>query len=188
MVALYLSSPYGPYGLYRASVPVQGWPLPSAFTVCVNRKLQPVCPIPSQHTYIVGCVIRRSNAGTHNERSGQWLDDLQSPWMYTEAPSLVPVFDIRFLRSSPVDCSYWCVIFGPYSQFVLKSFACCQKNLNGLHRTHSSPAWRGIPAVYHVTLYKGVHLDCLVFTGVFVLVNPMLFHSHVKSLSAASVV
>jgi len=28
-VELYLYSPYGPYGLYRASVPVQGWPLPS---------------------------------------------------------------------------------------------------------------------------------------------------------------
>ena len=27
-VELYLCSPYGPYGLYRASVPVQGWPLP----------------------------------------------------------------------------------------------------------------------------------------------------------------
>jgi len=26
-VELYLYSPYGPYGLYRASVPVQGWPL-----------------------------------------------------------------------------------------------------------------------------------------------------------------
>ena len=26
-VELYLCSPYGPYGLYRASVPVQGWPL-----------------------------------------------------------------------------------------------------------------------------------------------------------------
>jgi hypothetical protein len=28
-VELYLYSPYGPYGLYRASVPVQEWPLPS---------------------------------------------------------------------------------------------------------------------------------------------------------------
>jgi hypothetical protein len=27
-VELYLYSPYGPYGLYRASVPVQGWLLP----------------------------------------------------------------------------------------------------------------------------------------------------------------
>ena len=27
-VELYLYSPYGPYGLYRASVPVHGWPLP----------------------------------------------------------------------------------------------------------------------------------------------------------------
>jgi len=27
-VELYLYSPYGPYGLYRASVPVQGWTLP----------------------------------------------------------------------------------------------------------------------------------------------------------------
>ena len=27
-VELYLYSPFGPYSLYRASVPVQGWPLP----------------------------------------------------------------------------------------------------------------------------------------------------------------
>jgi hypothetical protein len=27
-VELYLYSTYGPYGLYRVSVPVQGWPLP----------------------------------------------------------------------------------------------------------------------------------------------------------------
>ena len=34
-VELYLYSPYGPYGLYRASVPVQGWPLPLPLhTVC----------------------------------------------------------------------------------------------------------------------------------------------------------
>jgi hypothetical protein len=31
-VKLYMYSPYGPYGLYRASVPVQGWPLPLPFT------------------------------------------------------------------------------------------------------------------------------------------------------------
>ena len=30
-VELYLYSPYGPYGLYRASVSVQGWPLPSFY-------------------------------------------------------------------------------------------------------------------------------------------------------------
>ena len=43
IVELYLYSPYGPYGLYRASVPVQGWPLiflpPPNTSVC--------------HTYIV---------------------------------------------------------------------------------------------------------------------------------------
>jgi len=27
-VELYLYSPYGPYGLYKASMPVHGWPLP----------------------------------------------------------------------------------------------------------------------------------------------------------------
>jgi len=32
-VELYLYSPYGPYGLYRASVPVQGWPLPLLFFI-----------------------------------------------------------------------------------------------------------------------------------------------------------
>jgi hypothetical protein len=31
-VELYLYSPYWPYGLYRASVPVQGWTLPFNFT------------------------------------------------------------------------------------------------------------------------------------------------------------
>ena len=35
-VELYLYSPYGPYGLYRASVPVQSWPLPLPFTQAVN--------------------------------------------------------------------------------------------------------------------------------------------------------
>ena len=34
-VELYLYSPYRPYGLYRASVPVQGCTLPLLFTVCV---------------------------------------------------------------------------------------------------------------------------------------------------------
>jgi len=32
-VELYLYSPYGPYGLYRPSVPVQGWTLPYVCTV-----------------------------------------------------------------------------------------------------------------------------------------------------------
>jgi len=39
-VELYLYSPYGPYGLYRASVPVQVWPLPLLTQIqvlaCVN--------------------------------------------------------------------------------------------------------------------------------------------------------
>jgi hypothetical protein len=47
-VELYLYYPYGPYGLYRASVPVQGWPLPLPFyyktymtKVAVASKMQP---------------------------------------------------------------------------------------------------------------------------------------------------
>ena len=31
--SLYLYSPYGPYGLYRASVPVQRWPLPLPYYI-----------------------------------------------------------------------------------------------------------------------------------------------------------
>ena len=48
-VELYLYSPYGPYGLYRASVSGQGWPLPLPFsfhylpvphfTVCSYNKI-----------------------------------------------------------------------------------------------------------------------------------------------------
>jgi len=42
-VELYLYSPYGPYGLNRASVPVQRWPLPLPFTLIWNgTKMGPV--------------------------------------------------------------------------------------------------------------------------------------------------
>ena len=40
-VELYLYSPYGPYGLYRASVPVQGWPLPLRFTIWRKTSMKP---------------------------------------------------------------------------------------------------------------------------------------------------
>ena len=36
---LYLYSPYGPYGLYRALVPVQGWPLPLPFYIHNNLRI-----------------------------------------------------------------------------------------------------------------------------------------------------
>jgi len=36
-VELYLYSPYGPYGLYRASVPVQGCTLPFTFTAKYSK-------------------------------------------------------------------------------------------------------------------------------------------------------
>ena len=35
---LYLYSPYGPYSLYRASVPVQGWPLPFFIDYWTQRR------------------------------------------------------------------------------------------------------------------------------------------------------
>jgi len=39
-VQLYLYSPYWPYGLYRASVPVQGCPLPLPFSIEVSATLR----------------------------------------------------------------------------------------------------------------------------------------------------
>ena len=39
-VELYLYSPYGPYGLYRASVHAQGWPLPLLFIVFFSQRLE----------------------------------------------------------------------------------------------------------------------------------------------------
>ena len=41
-VELYLYSPYGPYGLYRASVPVQGWPLPLPYLISVEGWVDPI--------------------------------------------------------------------------------------------------------------------------------------------------
>jgi len=39
--AIPLLPPYGPYGLYRASVPVQGWPLPFFLKInCSETKIQ----------------------------------------------------------------------------------------------------------------------------------------------------
>ena len=49
-VELYLYSPYGPYGLYRASVPVQGWPLPLLLPPGVN-------PIPVKIIYHISYII-----------------------------------------------------------------------------------------------------------------------------------
>ena len=49
-VELYLYSPYGPYGLYRASVPVQGCTLPFFFLnevnfiIIINSLFVTVCP------------------------------------------------------------------------------------------------------------------------------------------------
>jgi len=65
-VELYLLSPYGPYGLYRASVPVQGWPL--LFTHIRNDTrncsilLQCGAPNILWYVYLRICV-RRSNPG-----------------------------------------------------------------------------------------------------------------------------
>jgi len=50
-VELYLYFPYGPYGLYRASVPVQGWPLPFLPTFILIPRLA------------TGWTVRRSNPG-----------------------------------------------------------------------------------------------------------------------------
>jgi len=48
-VELYLYSPYGPYGLYSASVPVQGWPLPLlTFTVHLDT-IKVLLPIDAQN-------------------------------------------------------------------------------------------------------------------------------------------
>jgi len=35
-VELYLYSPYGPYGLYRASVPVQGYTVPFLYSINIT--------------------------------------------------------------------------------------------------------------------------------------------------------
>ena len=40
-VELYLYSPYGPYGLYRASVPLKGYTLPLPLHVFRRNKLPP---------------------------------------------------------------------------------------------------------------------------------------------------
>ena len=61
-VELYLYSPYGPYGLYRASVPVQGCTLPFTFTSSITVGILTVyqatihnkctkCPPESMHAW-----------------------------------------------------------------------------------------------------------------------------------------
>ena len=42
-IELYLYSPYWPYGLYRASVPVQGWPLPLPLPSVFSCRF--LCPV-----------------------------------------------------------------------------------------------------------------------------------------------
>ena len=55
-VELYLYSPHGPYGLYRASVRVQGWPLPLPFTLKLTLKqLRHVSAQSHHHRFTGAC-------------------------------------------------------------------------------------------------------------------------------------
>jgi len=58
-VELYLYSPYGPYGLYRASVPVQGWPLPFIWRLIYILILSPRI-ILRMRIFLVGTLYRKS--------------------------------------------------------------------------------------------------------------------------------
>jgi len=58
-VELYLYSPYGPYGLYRASVPVQGCTLPFTFghyTVVIIFRVLFTLALPQQY-YVGYCSL-----------------------------------------------------------------------------------------------------------------------------------
>jgi hypothetical protein len=63
-VELYLYFRYGPYGLYRASVPVQGWPLPLS-----------VLP----ETFLI---LRRTEGTIVNVKYPLLLLDFNQPWIF----------------------------------------------------------------------------------------------------------
>ena len=58
-VELYLYSPYGPYSLYRASVPVQGCTFTFTFTVLFIRYTSINCRISSLHSFIFKICVNK---------------------------------------------------------------------------------------------------------------------------------
>jgi hypothetical protein len=71
-VELYLYSPYGPYGLYRASVPVQGWPLP--FTLYLSHTTMTVNSISIQNTTCFCAVLPICATQTHTQSHKHCVD------------------------------------------------------------------------------------------------------------------
>jgi hypothetical protein len=69
-VELYLYSPYGPYSLYRASVPVQGCTLPSPYSRAIPLlPLWALRPVQSLSAYTIvhfNFTIHFSPEGYHN--------------------------------------------------------------------------------------------------------------------------
>jgi len=85
-VELYLYSPYGQYGLYRASVPVQGWPLP--FTLlhgCFLISLYSVAGLMSL------CQARRNSRVCY-------LTNCVRPWSRVVLKSLLPHLVKKFTK------------------------------------------------------------------------------------------
>jgi hypothetical protein len=64
-VELYLYSPYGPYGLYRASVPVQGWPLLTFQLFLSEVQIHPVAAV--LHSDRLYAMNENSNRGCGSE-------------------------------------------------------------------------------------------------------------------------
>jgi len=60
-VELYLYSPYGPYDLYRASVPVQGCALPLPFFYLLQKVIMYIAKIIAKESYSFGTKIFMSN-------------------------------------------------------------------------------------------------------------------------------
>ena len=56
-VELYVYSPYGPYGLYRASVPVQGCTLPFTYYATNYFNRENFCISPKQCSYVLSTIL-----------------------------------------------------------------------------------------------------------------------------------
>ena len=117
-VELYLCSPYGPYGLYRASVPVQGWPLPlpyftfhvptptrhpqAALTWCMPSYIK-VFVQPTKCTFFCSLYIYQNMRGTKVKIQVLWhvltyLQHLQGVFCYTaEVTKSIKILLVSFI-------------------------------------------------------------------------------------------
>jgi len=119
-VQLYLYSPYGPYGLYRASVPVQysyTYTPPMDRTACTEPQCQYSTAIPLLPLWAESCT--------------------EPQCQYSTAIPLLPLWTVRPVQTLSA-CTVQLYLYSPYGPNPVQSLSACTKAHITIYRTFVS--------------------------------------------------